>query len=304
MKIVDMTGQRYGHLTVIEMLPKCKEKKTCCRCRCVCGKEVIKEAYALRHSKTASCGCMTGYHRSVWQRSDETGRTFHYLTIVEIKREHGKRPIAVCRCRCGNMISADKSDVVTGHTKSCGCLQRQCAADAAEKDFTGMKSTSGVELLSRAYRNRRGVWMWNCRCPLCGGKFVALPAKIMSNHTTSCGCRIMSSRERMIKRILDEMGVDYAEQKRFPDCKNKYTLPFDFAVFNSDKSINCLIEYDGKQHFLSIPMYGGDEALRQTHERDAIKNEYCKKHNIPLLRLNDSDKESDMREKITNTIYP
>ena len=114
----------------------------------------------------------------------------------------------------------------------------------------------------------------------------------------------MSSRERMIKRILDEIGVDYAEQKRFPDCKNKYTLPFDFAVFNLDKSINCLIEYDGKQHFLSIPMYGGDEALRQTQERDAIKNEYCKKHNIPLLRLNDSDKESDMREKITNTIYP
>gem|GEM_PF-2043099 len=301
-----MTGQKYGHLTVKEMLPRYKgNKKMFCRCVCECGNETIKEAYPLRHSKTASCGCMTGYHRSVWQQHDETGQTFNDLTILKIIRNERMKPaMAVCRCKCGNVITTNKSDVVTGHTKSCGCRIKETVWESTVKDFTGMKSTSGVELLSRAYQNKRGVWMWNCKCPLCGSVFVALPAKILANHTTSCGCKVMSSRERMIKQILEEMGVKYCEQKRFPDCKSKHTLPFDFVVYNDDDSINCLIEYDGKQHFIPVPMYGGTESLRKTQERDAIKTEYCKRNNIPLLRLNDSNKEREIREKITNTIYP
>lgn len=43
-----------------------------------------------------------------------------------------------------------------------------------------------------------------------------------------------------------------------------------------------MIEYDGEQHFSSI---FGEESFRNTVRNDKIKNEYCEKKGIPLLRI-------------------
>ena len=46
-----------------------------------------------------------------------------------------------------------------------------------------------------------------------------------------------------------------------------------------------IIEYDGEQHFKPIDVWGGEEALSNTRERDLIKNKYCFDNNIPLIRI-------------------
>lgn len=95
-----------------------------------------------------------------------------------------------------------------------------------------------------------------------------------------------SKGERKIRQWLENHNISYIYQKKFTDCKDKKTLPFDFYI----PEYNLCIEYDGEQHFKPIDFSGnGDEwSLRQfsiVQEHDKIKNQYCKNNNIHLLRI-------------------
>lgn len=92
-----------------------------------------------------------------------------------------------------------------------------------------------------------------------------------------------SKGEKKISDILNSLGIKYTSQKRFPECKYKNTLSFDFYV--SNKKSKLLIEFDGKQHFESVDIFGGDNGLRVTQLRDKIKNDFAKEKDIPLLRI-------------------
>lgn len=65
MKIYDLTGQRFGNLTVI----KRSERKTphgdvLWDCICDCGNAKVAASYDLRYGKTSHCGCLTAAHIS------------------------------------------------------------------------------------------------------------------------------------------------------------------------------------------------------------------------------------------------
>lgn len=56
-KIVDLTGKRFGNLTVIEQVKN--DINGCIRwkCKCKCGKQHIVRSDLLRSGSTKSCGC-------------------------------------------------------------------------------------------------------------------------------------------------------------------------------------------------------------------------------------------------------
>ena len=56
-KKVDLTGQRYGNLTVIASAENIGSK-TAWLCRCDCGKEAVVKTYYLRNGHVTSCGCI------------------------------------------------------------------------------------------------------------------------------------------------------------------------------------------------------------------------------------------------------
>lgn len=62
-------------------------------------------------------------------------------------------------------------------------------------------------------------------------------------------------------------------------------MRFDFAIIDDEKNLIKLIEYDGEQHFKPIEQFGGQEAFEELKQRDKIKNNYCREHNINLLRI-------------------
>ncbi len=99
-----------------------------------------------------------------------------------------------------------------------------------------------------------------------------------------------SKGEKKISDILNSLGIKYTSQKRFPECKYKNTLSFDFYV--SNKKSKLLIEFDGKQHFESVDIFGGDNGLRVTQLRDKIKNNFAKEKDIPLLRIPYTEKDN------------
>ncbi len=55
-KFIDLTGQKFGRLTVIERRPN-RGKSTMWRCACSCGSEKIVASGHLHSGHTKSCGC-------------------------------------------------------------------------------------------------------------------------------------------------------------------------------------------------------------------------------------------------------
>ena len=78
-KRLDLTGQRFGKITVLRPAENIGTK-TAWVCRCDCGREIIVKTYHLRDNHTKSCGCTGGpeYARQ--------GLTFVEGTCVEILR--------------------------------------------------------------------------------------------------------------------------------------------------------------------------------------------------------------------------
>jgi len=90
-----------------------------------------------------------------------------------------------------------------------------------------------------------------------------------------------SNGERIVRKYLIKNKIKYQQEKRFPECKYKYTLPFDFYL----PEYNMCVEYDGRHHFIPISAWGGEPYLENVKIRDKIKNNFCKNNNIKLLRI-------------------
>ena len=56
-KVVDMRGQRFGRLLVLDHPPVLKEKSAYWHCVCDCGQEVLARGASMRKGEKLSCGC-------------------------------------------------------------------------------------------------------------------------------------------------------------------------------------------------------------------------------------------------------
>ena len=113
----------------------------------------------------------------------------------------------------------------------------------------------------------------------CGHEFKTTPNTFKKGHR--CPRCWSSNGEKIIKEWLVDCKITHISQKRFADCKDKRSLPFDFYL----PAYNLLIEYDGEQHYRSVNRFGGEEKFNLQHRHDLIKNKYCEDNNINLLRI-------------------
>ena len=127
--------------------------------------------------------------------------------------------------------------------------------------------------------------------------------QILKYNLSGCGCPYCSKSkgEYKIQYFLLENNIKYELQKRFNNCKDKMSLPFDFYL----PELNVCIEYQGEQHYRSGFSFfkckyrdKAEEAYRTLKLHDKIKKKYCKEHNIKLLEI----KYYDNIEKKLNSI--
>lgn len=95
--------------------------------------------------------------------------------------------------------------------------------------------------------------------------------------------RYGSKGERAVAYYLQSMGYYTRSQVTFSDCYDNRCLPFDIGFYLDNRL--CLIEFDGIQHFKPVSKFGGEEYFKYIKKHDRIKDAYCKKNNIPLLRI-------------------
>ena len=239
-KLIDITGQKFNSLTVLERAENLSTK-TAWRCQCDCGNEIVVEGQNLKNGKRKSCGCKRG--------KDLLGETFNRLTVIEktSQRTKDRNIIWKCRCICGTECLVDTSALISNNTKSCGCLnneQRIITGKNNKKDLTGMTFGELTVIQDSQERINNNV-LWICKCSC--GNTVKIQGHKLLYGVKSCGC-IKSKGEQKIAKLLSENNIPFETQKTFETCKfeNNYFAYFDFYVNNK-----YLIEYDGLQHFHS-----------------------------------------------------
>ena len=120
------------------------------------------------------------------------------------------------------------------------------------------------------------------RCKQCGLIHKALPYNLL--HGYGCPICNISKGENKCLTFFINHKINYISQYKYEDLLGigGGQLKFDFAIVDNCLKVLGLVEYDGIFHYEK--QYDGDRfEVIQIH--DKRKNEYCKEHNIPLLRI-------------------
>lgn len=300
---IDLVGEKFGLLSVVERLPNYKNDKTFYKCVCDCGEKRIVYGYYLKSGKVICCKSCTKIIKPNTKRKDYTGTKFGKLTIQKMIYNCSHKTKAECKCDCGNTKIIDMSNIINGHIKSCGCYEESSRYERKHFiDITGQKFGMLTAINPTDNNKSNGAKIWNFRCD-CGNITQSTYTTVKNGDKYSCGCVKRSRWEAYIGDLLRSYNIDFIQEKRFDDCRNleqDCTLPFDFYI----EELNVIIEYDGEHHFEPIPYWGGEEKFKVTQQNDEIKNAYCISHNIQLLRLNYKMSEDEIREKIIKILNP
>lgn len=213
------------------------------------------------------------------KKIDLTGQKYNRLTVIKesSKRDSSGCVMWECQCDCGNITYASSNALRSNHKRSCGCLNKEQAAEIGHNncdDITGLKFGKLTVTSKSDIRKDRKVH-WNCICD-CGNSYIASGKSLRNGDIQSCGC-LKSVGEQKISDLLRENNITYEREKIFDDFK---PYRYDFYVNN-----NYIIEYDGKQHFQEYSWGSEIHTLEESQIRDLLKNSYCHQNNIPIIRI-------------------
>lgn len=282
-RIIDMTGQQWGKLTILKRDTSRKSKQAYWLCRCSCGNPEIRSILGtnLRKGATTSCGKCGQF--------ELPGQQFGRLTVIEIDLEYKqKHNIQVgslyyrCRCDCGNIITAGINHLKNGNIQSCGCLNKEISTSVHSKDLTG-QVFGNLTALYQTNKKNRSYNVWRCKCT-CGNECDVTSGNLLRGSTRSCGC-INSVGKVNIQQLLLKNNIIFEKEKTFDDLINLdtgYKYRYDFYL----PSYNRLIEFDGIQHYeYTNHGWNTEQKFKETQKSDKVKNEYALSHNIDLIRI-------------------
>lgn len=228
----------------------------------------------------------------------QPGEKYNRWTVLETNvinpESKAKHPpkMAKCQCDCGKIRYKEYRDLCSGRSKSCGCLRTEQVVERNnQKGIIPLGTKFGhltviEDLGYRKQKRGRNVRWSKCLCD-CGTTVEVLNNNLKTGGTQSCGC-IKSRGETIIRKLLLQNNIKFAVEYSFPDLigQRGNAYRFDFAIFDKNNSLYELIEFDGRQHYTGVDgKWSHADSLEIIQQRDQEKNEYCKKHNIKLIRI-------------------
>lgn len=287
-KLMDLTGQKFDKLLVLEKAPS-RKRHTYWKCQCDCGNicEVSSE-FLKKPNLSRDCGCSK--KKNIQKKKNEeranwlVGKQFGKLTVIRPTEERINNSIVwECICDCGNIKNVPTHLLTNGHTRSCGCLVREVQG----KDLTNQRFGKLIVLYPCDYKKSHLI-LWHCKCD-CGNECDIESYNLRAGLTKSCGCINTSIGELNIEQILLTNNIQYKKEYTFEDLKGKKGRPYryDFGLLLNNNLIR-LIEFDGEQHYGErTGLWGNsqDDPLEQRIQRDQVKNQYALDNNIPLVRI-------------------
>lgn len=276
----DLTNKRQGSITFLKPAEK-RNGRLYWWALCDCG-----EIFSLRADSHAE-GCSTCSHKTGGEKTknklikDLTGQKFGKLTVISLTDQHKNNHIVWhCKCDCGNEIDVIGASLISGNTKSCGCVKKETSNFVQLKaNLTGQKF-GYLTVLRQTDQRQYGKIIWECQCE-CGNIIYLNTGRLTSGNDTSCGCKKNSLGASKINQILKDNNINFIKQYGIELNKRR----FDFAILNQSNEIIRLIEYDGQQHYYTTGGWNNQEQLLKCQQSDKEKNQWAKEHNIPLVRI-------------------
>lgn len=278
-EIKDLTGLQFGQLMVIKQVPRPENRKstgTYWECLCECGNKIILSRRSLISKGVKTCGCFS-------RIKNLTGQKFSRLTALYPINSSTTHKQWHCKCDCGNECNVESSRLISGTTKSCGCLKMETAMNNIKKisgwnkkDIIGLRFGKLIVLEETEERKNEQL-MYKCKCD-CGKIHFVSSKHLLQGQIQSCGCG-NSKGEDKIKQILEEQQIVFNTQQTFPDllsCKN-WKLRFDFYL----PEIKTCIEFQGSQHYNPQSYFYSLDLINN----DILKREYCKKNKLKLIEI-------------------
>lgn len=224
---------------------------------------------------------------------DLTGQQFGEWTVLErsTKITKSKNVFWKVQCSCGTITEVNGTDLRRGKTTKCRYHYSLNKTPKPKQERNPDISRSNVineignqygrlTVIKQVESDRRGAAQWLCQCS-CGNFITARGTTLREGKISSCGC-LGSHGEGKILNILQANNINYQRQYSFNDlvsaCNNK--LKFDFAIFNNDNTLKCLIEFQGLQHYNFPDAWTNGESMKNN---DLLKKHYCEIHNIKLI---------------------
>jgi hypothetical protein len=119
-----LDGKKFNKLTVLQYDGK-RKNDIMWKCECECGKTTRTSSHALKSGHTTSCGCYLKKRIKETRTKNLIGNKFGRLLVIELD-DNQKDDLEYvhwkCKCECGNVASIRSASLISGNTKSCGCL--------------------------------------------------------------------------------------------------------------------------------------------------------------------------------------
>lgn len=185
--------------------------------------------------------------------------------------------IPILHTKCNYVWNVKPSGILNG-ARCLMCFQRTLGKKKKQDEFDAQVKSIGEGKYVFIEEYKGADVPINVR-HICGYTFKCSPSSFL--HVGQI-CPICSSGyskgEYKVKEVLDVLGIPYTSEKSFKDLGRKR---FDFYLPDH----NAVIEFDGEQHFKSIPSWGGMETLSKTQASDNIKNDFCEYAGIHIIRI-------------------
>lgn len=223
------------------------------------------------------------------QKFYEKWSSDEYQVIGKYQKQHEE--IEILHKKCGKVFTPTPSNMLYNNKKGCtDCYGKtKVSIESYQIKFNQIKELKDYTILSIESKNGHIFGNVKHNCELCENHIFNIRlSDMLSKHAQRCPrCKDLNQESkavRDIKEYLTEKGYKFIQEAKFKSCKNTNKLPFDFYL----PEYRTIIEYDGQQHFK--PSFHSDKKIAQlnlerTQRNDIIKNEWCKKKKINLLRI-------------------
>ena len=213
---------------------------------------------------------------------DLTGQKFGRWTVLGIaykKRKHKSVEIIwKCQCDCGKIGNVAGSNLKSGCSKSCGCLERELtiARNHFEKPIYPSIENGRSDLVKylvnkedTKYSLKSGKKI-KVVCPKCGMEYT-----IKVCHFVEIGCKCpkcsdgISYPNKYMYCVVEQLVDKFSTEKKFEWSNGK---KYDFYI----KELNCIIEAHGRQHYEDCSW----STAKEQQKNDKYKYELAKINGI------------------------
>jgi hypothetical protein len=305
-EIIEAIKTRCGEEYKIMSPYKGRHEKITCK-HLVCGYVWDVEAGAFlgnKNKKGSGCpNCYGNIKKTDHEFKEEVKRITNGEYVVLGTYKNAKEKVRILHLKCNRSRLISPNAFLSSYNGSCPFCHsgHQLSQSDASKKISKISENEYV-LVGKYINAHTRIKVKHLKC----GSIISTTLQSIESkgHVPKCKkCYPNSKGEAYIEKILDDLELAYIPQKTFKGLKIKNrgnaNLSYDFFI----PKYKCLIEYQGRQHYMPVSIFGGEEEFKYQVKRDEKKKNFAIKNGYNLISIPYTiDKYSSIKSYILNNI--